>query len=71
MSITAAVPSRRKTRDALARALRRNGIPRDPDLKQPLPKRLLKSKLAWFTVVMILVYITLLLLLYAQVVPDR
>jgi RsiW-degrading membrane proteinase PrsW (M82 family) len=74
MSVTAATPprkTRRKTRDGLAGALRRNGIPRDPDPNQPLPKRLLKSKLAWLTVVMILVYITLLLLLYAQVVPDR
>jgi RsiW-degrading membrane proteinase PrsW (M82 family) len=74
MSVTAATPprkTRRKTRGGLARALRRNGIPRDPDPNQPLPKRLLKSKLAWLTVVMILVYITLLLLLYAQVVPDR
>src|SRR6188472_1667901 len=70
MSVTAAAPPRKK-RDTLAHALRRNGIPQDPDLDQPLPKRLLKDKLAWLTVVMILVYLTALLLLYHQVVPDR
>jgi hypothetical protein len=71
MSVTAAAPSRGKSRDVLARALRRNGIPRDPDLNEPLPKRLLKNRLFWLTVVMIVVYLTLLLLLYVQVVPDR
>src|SRR4051794_41905476 len=70
MSVTAAAP-RRKKRDALARALRRNGIPRDPDPNEPLPKRLLRSKFAWLTVVMILVYLTAVLLLYHQGVPDR
>jgi protease PrsW len=70
MSVTAA-PPRGKKRDTLARALRRNGIPRDPDPKVPLPKRLLKNKLAWLTVVMILVYVAVLALLYQQVVPDR
>ena len=70
MSVTAA-PLRHKRRDELARALQRNGIPRDPNLKEPLPKRLLKSKLAWLTVAMILVYLTALLLLYYEVVPDR
>ena len=71
MSVTAAAPSRSKKRDELARALRRNGIPRDPDLHQPLPKRLLKSKFFWLSVVMILVYVTMLVLLYQKVVPDR
>ena len=71
MSVTAAAPSRGKSRDGLPRALRRNGIPRDPDRNEPLPKRLLKSRLFWLTVVMIVVYLTLLLLLYVQVVPDR
>ena len=50
------------------RALRRNGIPRDPDLNVPLPKRLLKNKFFWLTVVMILVYATMLVLLYLEVV---
>jgi len=58
-------------KDNLRKALARNGIPRDPDLTQPLPKRLLRSKLAWLTVVMLLVYATLLVLLYQQTVPDR
>ena len=60
-----------QVRGGLARALRRNGIPRDPDPSEPLPKRLLKNRLFWLTVVMIVVYLTLLLLLYVQVVPDR
>ena len=70
MSVTTSAP-RRAPRDGLARALRRNGIPRDPDLNEPLPKRLLKNKLFWLSVVMILVYVTMLVLLYRQVVPDR
>ena len=53
------------------RALARSGIPRDPDLSVPLPKRLLKSKLFWLSVIMIGVYATLLILLYRQVVPDQ
>jgi RsiW-degrading membrane proteinase PrsW (M82 family) len=66
-----ALAARRSSPDGLTRALRRNGIPRDPDLDQPLPKRLLKNRLFWLTVVMILVYATMLVLLYQQVVPDR
>ena len=50
-----ALAARASSPDGLTRALRRNGIPRDPDLDQPLPKRLLKNKLFWLTVVMILV----------------
>ena len=53
------------------RALARSGIPVDPDLSEPLPKRLLRSRLFWLTVVMLLVYATLLVLLYRQVVPDQ
>ena len=71
MSVTAAAPPRGRARDGLARALRRNGIPRDPDPNEPLPKRLLKSKFFWLTVVMILVYVTMLVLLYQKVVPDH
>ena len=66
-----ALALRGSSRDPLTRALRRNGIPRDPDLNEPLPKRLLKNKFFWLTVVMILVYATLLVLLYREVVPDR
>jgi RsiW-degrading membrane proteinase PrsW (M82 family) len=53
------------------RALARSGIPADPDLSQPLPKRLLKSRMFWLTVIMLGVYLTLLILLYRQVVPDQ
>jgi RsiW-degrading membrane proteinase PrsW (M82 family) len=53
------------------RAFGRSGIPREPDLSQPLPKRLLTSRLFWVSVVMVLVYLTLLVLLYRQVVPDQ
>ena len=44
-----ALAARGSSPDALTRALRRNGIPRDPDLNQPLPKRLLKNKFFWLT----------------------
>src|SRR5215210_3006794 len=53
------------------RALARSGIPVDPDLSQPLPKRLLKSRMFWLTLIMLGVYLTLLILLYRQVVPDQ
>ena len=66
-----ALALRGSSRDGLTRALRRNGIPSDPDLSEPLPKRLLKNKFFWLTVVMILVYATMLVLLYLEVVPDR
>ena len=49
----------------------RNGLPVEPDLSQPLPKRLMRSPLAWLTVVVLLGYATLLVLLYRQVVPDQ
>ena len=53
------------------RAFARNGLPREPDRSEPLPKRLLKSKFFWLTVVMLLVYATALFLLYRLVVPDQ
>ncbi len=53
------------------RLFARNGIPREPNLAEPLPKRLLTSKMAWLTVVMLAVYATALTLLYQQVVPDQ
>lgn len=53
------------------RLFARNGIPREPNLTEPLPKRLLTSKLFWLTVVMVAVYATTLTLLYQQVVPDQ
>src|SRR6476659_3527191 len=53
------------------RAFARSGIPSDPDLSQPLPKRLLTRKLFWVSVVVLLVYAVLLVLLYQQMVPDR
>jgi RsiW-degrading membrane proteinase PrsW (M82 family) len=53
------------------RGFARSGIPLEPDLSKPLPKRLLTSRLAWLTVVMLLVYVALLALLYQQSVPDQ
>ncbi|QDP95843.1 PrsW family intramembrane metalloprotease [Microlunatus elymi] len=40
-------------------------------MSQPLPKRLIKTRLFWVTVVMLFVYAACLVLLYRQVVPDQ
>jgi RsiW-degrading membrane proteinase PrsW (M82 family) len=71
--MSVSVPARRGAAEdsELRRAFAKNGIPREPDLSQPLPKRILKSRLFWLSVVMVLVYATLLVLLYRQVVPDQ
>ncbi len=66
MSVTAA-----DRRAPEQRAFARNGIPRDPNLSDPLPKRLLTSRLFWVSVAMVLVYAAAALLLYQQVVPDQ
>jgi protease PrsW len=49
----------------------RSGIPLDPDPRDPLPKRLAKSRLFWLSLIMLAVYATLLIMLYQQVVPDQ
>ena len=56
---------------ALRKAFRRNGLPREPDPNEPLPKRLVKNPLFWITVVMLVTYAVLLVLLYRQTVPDQ
>ena len=71
MSVTAAAPSGRKTRDGLARALRRNGIPRDPDLNQPLPEAAADKQAVLAERRHDARVRTMLVLLYQQVVPDR
>lgn len=53
------------------RARIRSGIPREPDLGQPAPKRLLTNWLFWLSVALFITYGVLLVLLYQQVVPDR
>ncbi len=53
------------------RARVRSGLPQEPDRSQPLPKRLLNNRLFLLSVVMVVVYLTLLVLLYRQVVPDQ
>ena len=53
------------------RALARNGIPGDVDQDQPLPKRLLRSRLFWVSIVALLGYVVCAVLLYLQVVPDQ
>lgn len=58
------------TRDE-RRALARSGIPLDPDLSQPWPKRVLRNRFFWLSLVMLAVYATLLVLLYRQMVPDQ
>ena len=55
----------------LRRAFAKNGLPIEPNLAEPLPKRLLKNRLFWVSLVLALVYATLLVLLYRQTVPDR
>ncbi len=55
--------SRRKG-DPIRRAAARNGLPREPDPNEPLPKRIFQRKLFWLSVVMVGVYVTLLVLLY-------
>ncbi|GAA1840349.1 PrsW family glutamic-type intramembrane protease [Microlunatus capsulatus] len=53
------------------RALSRNGLPADVDPSVPLPKRLLRNRLFWVSVAVLLGYVACLLLLYRQVVPDQ
>jgi RsiW-degrading membrane proteinase PrsW (M82 family) len=53
------------------RAFARNGIPADPDATQPLPKRLLRSRMFWLSVAVVLGYVACLVLLYRQSVPDQ
>ena len=65
-------PASRSIRSVAARrARRRNNIPAEPNAAEPIPKRILRSPLVWLTVVMLLVYATMLVLLYQQVVPDQ
>jgi RsiW-degrading membrane proteinase PrsW (M82 family) len=66
VSASAAVRAPRRTREEA-----RNGLPVEPDLTQPLPRRLLRSRLAWLTFVMVIGYAVCLVLLYRQVVPDQ
>ena len=72
------VPRRRARRAGSAdpaktarRARRRNNIPAELPAGEPLPKRVLRNPLVWLSVAMLLVYATLLVLLYQQVVPDQ
>ncbi len=53
------------------RAFHRNGLPVEANAAEPLPKRLLKNRLFWVSVVVLLGYVACLLLLYRQVVPDQ
>jgi RsiW-degrading membrane proteinase PrsW (M82 family) len=64
-------PTRQAPEGGLSRAFRRNGLPLEPNLSEPLPKRLVKNPMFWLTVVMLVTYAVLLVLLYQQTVPDR
>ncbi|HEV2931068.1 MAG TPA: hypothetical protein VGW74_20495, partial [Propionibacteriaceae bacterium] len=64
-------PTRLAPKDGLSKAFRRNGLPRDPNLSEPLPKRLVKNPMFWLTVLMLISYAVLLVLLYRETVPDR
>ncbi len=54
-----------------SRALARNGIPAETRPNEPLPKRLLRSRLWWVSVVLLIGYAACLVLLYRQAVPDQ
>ena len=69
MSAPAATAGRRASRGSRDEA--RNGLPVEPDVSQPLPKRLLRSRLAWVSLVVLVGYAVCLVLLYRQVVPDQ
>jgi protease PrsW len=49
----------------------RSGLPAEPDLRQPWPKRLITNRLFWLTAILLIVYAVLLVLLYQRVVPDQ
>lgn len=49
----------------------RSGLPAVADLSQPLPKRLITSRMFWVTVALLVLYAACLVLLYQQVVPDQ
>ncbi|SEQ03928.1 PrsW family intramembrane metalloprotease [Microlunatus flavus] len=66
--VPAPVAERSPRRD---RDLVRNGLPVEPDTSQPLPKRLLRTPLAWLTFLLLVGYAVCLVLLYRQVVPDQ
>ena len=55
MSATPSAVARSEPKGGLRKAYARNGIPRDPDLSQPLPKRLIRKRLFWLTVVILIV----------------
>ena len=69
--MSAPVAERARRRPRRARDEARNGLPVEPDLSQPLPRRLLRSPLAWLTLAMFVAYAVCLVLLYRQVVPDQ
>lgn len=74
MSATAAARVSRGSRGSRPNRTKeeaRNGLPVEPDLSQPLPRRLLHSRMAWLTFVMLVGYAVCLVLLYRQVVPDQ
>lgn len=71
MSAPVAVRALDGTRRGRSRDEARNGLPGEPDLSQPLPRRLLRSRLAWLTLLMAVAYAVCLVLLYRQVVPDQ
>ncbi|MBA8796117.1 RsiW-degrading membrane proteinase PrsW (M82 family) [Friedmanniella endophytica] len=64
------LPFRRDPQDPRRQAAR-NGLPIPPDPREPLPRQLLRKRMFWLTVVMLVVYATLLVLLYQQIVPDQ
>ena len=49
----------------------RSGIPADPDLRQPWPKRLVTNRLFWLSALLLVLYAVLLVMLYQRVVPDQ
>ncbi len=63
--------TRPRRADVAERRRQQSGLPRPVDPSTPWPKRMITSRLFWVSVAVLIGYAVCLVLLYAQVVPDR